>query len=265
MATLIINQNKNPEINQDEFDLNEYGQIHEMADWQGVLDIYLQLKKDVYPKKVFVVLDDVGQAMYTSMHATQNDDLYFDLEEQFKDVSENDFKQIEAQQGVHEVNYYVKQLLKDKNIIEIKDLKNCLKYDTDDFKVICQMNHAPLAVLESELRIKLVDVETEVLKFAVLPNGYFSCDLQPFESFAIIQLLEKFGFEFLGLGASLLGFVKTESFKIEKSTALIDELNQVYHFDLSTQNTLIQHIKTQNYLILTYTESPQEYADFYDV
>ena len=78
MATLIINQNKNPEINQDEFDLNEYGQIHEMADWQGVLDIYLQLKKDVYPKKVFVVLDDVGQAMYTSMHATQNDDLYFD-------------------------------------------------------------------------------------------------------------------------------------------------------------------------------------------
>lgn len=262
MTKLEINH-KNSDISQEAHDLNHYATISNIQSWQDVLNIYQDIKQQIAPRKVFLTLDDLAQASYTSMHAIENDELYFDPEELYEGKSDDEIDAMDEQLRFYELPHFVKQLLEPKHQKKLSSFADCLTYDENDFQTLLQMNQNPLPVLDSEIVIKLVNVETEVLKFAVLPNGYFSCDLQPFENFAIIQLLAEYGFEFLGLGASLLGFVKTESFKIEKSTAFIEKLTQIYHFDLDTQNTLIQHIKSQNYLILTYTESPQDYADFY--
>lgn len=141
-------------------------------------------------------------------------------------------------------------------MVNIIDLYGKFNYSDTDQSILLKINAKPEKILDDVIQVKLVSSENEHQKFAAQLNGYFSCDLNPFESFSLIQPLDKnFGLEYIGLGASLLFFIKTPMFTSNKLDALFIELDKIYSYDLKISVQLKQHLLHQDYLILPYTES----------
>ncbi|MBP8006192.1 MAG: hypothetical protein KAZ18_04775 [Acinetobacter sp.] len=267
MTTIFINPKQDKQINDGAHQLNHSATITNIETWQSLLDCYLQIKQEVVPKRVFLVLDDVHQAEYTSMHTTHNKPLYFDDAPYLGHIYANDqdFEYVYANVvSLLSVQHYTQQFKQPEHQKTFDDLSKKMRhYNADDLITIIRINENPLPVMDQEMSVKVAEVESEVLKFAWLPNGYFVSDFDPFENFAIIQRMQHYGFEFIGLGAALLGWIKTPVFKDATINGLIQDLSLIYHFDLETQNAMKELILKNNYLILPYTESPQEYLDYY--
>ena len=71
----------------------------------------------------------------------------------------------------------------------------------------------------------------------------------------IEHLDQNYGLEYVGLGASLLFFIKTSKFDANKTPQLLNELSNFYQFSQTTHNQLEQHLSNHEYLILPYVES----------
>lgn len=131
-----------------------------------------------------------------------------------------------------------------------------LKYSDEDQVTLLQINAEPDKILDDVIQVKLVNSQTETQKIAACLNGYFSCDLNPFESFSLIEHLDQnYGLEYVGLGASLLFFMKTPKFDANKTSQLLNELSNFYQFNQTTHHSLEQHLSHHEYLILPYVES----------
>lgn len=267
MAKIKLNIRQDEQIDLDVHQLNHYADIVEIHSWAELLESYLSLKQDVYPKKVFLVLDDAAQAKYTSMHAQLGDKLYFDDSlyfEGIEDISSRESRLIESNIVTPLVfQHHVQQLSHLDHQRNFKSLAGKMQhYDENDLEALVYFNENLLISTNTEITVKVAEVETESLKLAMMPNGYFSCDFDSFENFAIIQQMQHYGFEFIGLGASLLGWIKTSDFKADKIEDLIQDLAVIYPLDPSHQKAMKALILKNNYLILPYSESPQEYLDY---
>ena len=256
MKKLNIKKNTNPKISQEAHELNQYAWINDVSDWQDLMGVYQQLKQQVAPKKVLLILEDIGQCNYTSMHASMNDALYFDPSEYIGEVNGQEEDILYENSQPLAIKYYLEQLSKAENQVEFKNLKAKSKYSQADFDLLIQIHEHPEKILDSAIETKLVNVELESEKFVAQLNGYFSCDFNPMESFSLIQYLEKnFAFEYIGLGASLFFFIKTAQFNSINNQKLIDELTTIYGFDSTIVDFLKKHLMTHDYLILPYVES----------
>lgn len=266
MAQIKLNIRQDEQIDLDVHQLNHYADIVEIHSWAELLESYLSLKQDVYPKKVFLVLDDAAQAKYTSMHAVEDDRLYVDFSDDLNEIEVNDPRWERTYQNVcvpKQLQHYIQQLSHLDHQRNFKSLAEKMQhYDENDLEALVYFNENLLISTNTEIKVKVADVETESLKLAMMPNGYFSCDFDSFENFAIIQQMQHYGFEFIGLGASLLGWIKTSDFKADKIEDLIQDLAVIYPLDPSHQKVMKALILKNNYLILPYSESPQEYLDY---
>ncbi|TCM63237.1 hypothetical protein EC844_12256 [Acinetobacter calcoaceticus] len=248
--------------------LQQYAQISEITAWSDVLALYRQLKqeqlKQQQPNQVLLILDDVNQCYYTSMHAGQRDELYFDEELHFKDLDKDQYSVAEQQVELYQLQYRIEQLQAPELQTSITALSKVLDYGAEDGAVLLAINANPVPMLDEQVEVKVFAAPSPALKLAAMPNGYFSVDLNPFQSYALIQHLEQcYGLEFVGLGASLLYFVKTTVLSAVQIEQLIACLSQMYQFDQATQQGLQQHLLQQDYLILSYGESLMDFADDY--
>ncbi|MEG2885009.1 MAG: hypothetical protein RR884_10555 [Acinetobacter sp.] len=266
MAQIKLNIRQDEQIDLDVHQLNHYADIVEIHSWAELLECYLALKQEVKPKKVFLVLDDSAQAEYTSMHAVEDDRLYVDFSDDLNEIEVNDPRWERTYQNVcvpKQLQHYIQQLSHLDHQRNFKSLAEKMQhYDENDLEALVYFNENLLISTNTEIKVKVADVETESLKLAMMPNGYFSCDFDSFENFAIIQQMQHYGFEFIGLGASLLGWIKTSDFKADKIEDLIQDLAVIYPLDSSHQKAIKALILKNNYLILPYSESPQEYLDY---
>ncbi|NIE97402.1 hypothetical protein F3J02_13095 [Acinetobacter sp. Tr-809] len=267
MAKIKLNIRQDEQIDLDVHQFNHYADIVEIQSWAELLESYLALKQDVKPKKVFLVLDDRSQAEYTSMHAQLGDQLYFDDSQYFagiEDIGSRESQLIESNIVTPlRLQHYVQQLSHLDHQRSFASLAEKMQhYDQSDLEALIYFNQNLLISSNTEIMVKVAAVETEALKLAMLPNGYFSCDFDPFENFAIIQQIQHYGFEFIGLGASLLGWIKTPDFKADKIEDLIQDLALIYPLDSIHQEKMKALILENNYLILPYSESPQEYLGY---
>uniref|UniRef100_UPI001D18F84D hypothetical protein n=1 Tax=Acinetobacter oleivorans TaxID=1148157 RepID=UPI001D18F84D len=193
-----------------------------------------------------------GQCQYTSMHASMGKGLYFDASELIEDDSEASWDNTRPL----ELQYHIEQLLKQENYIDFNKLPKKFNYCDQDQSTLLQINAEPEKILDEVIQVKLVNSETETQKFAACLNGYFSCDLNPFESFSLIQHVDQnYDLEYVGLGASLLFFIKTPKFDANKTPQLLNDLSNFYQFNQSTHIQLEQHLSNHEYLILPYVES----------
>ncbi|MEB3754265.1 hypothetical protein [Acinetobacter sp. MD2(2019)] len=262
MAKIRINDAIN--LNPTQFNcVEDYGCITDIKNWVDVLALYKTLKQQLFPKKIFLVLDDLAQAEYTSMHACHDDRLYIPehISEQLSD-DEN-----EQEYSALALHYYIQQFLAAEHQQHLSDFGQKMQhYDRADFETLMLINKNPLPCLDTDLDVKIADVPSEPLKLAMLPNGYFSCDFDPFENFTIIQFMHSFGFDFIGLGAALLGFIKTDKCHLDANNceAVMQGLSSIYPFNTAEYAAFKQLICSQDYLLLPYSESPQEYANLYD-
>ncbi len=267
MAKIELNIKQDEQINLDAHQLKHYADIVDIQTWEELLNSYLALKEELQPKKVFLVLENNHQAEYTSMHAVQDDRLYFDIHEYLHNIDVNDPKWEQTYQNVcipKQLQHYIQQLNHIDNQHSFDGLTEKMQcYDEDDLQVILSFNRDPLTVMDKDITVKIANVETDSLKLAMMPNGYFSCDFNPFENFAIIQRMQQYGFEFMGLGAALIGLIKRADFQDEKIEDLMRDLALIYPLTASHQTELKVLVLKNNYLILPYSESPQEYMDYY--
>lgn len=252
MTILDMKEKENPLITDDAHELICYATINEIDLWKDVVNLYSEIKQNNFPKKVLLLLEDIGQCQYTSMHASMGDGLYFDTSELVEDDSEASWDNTRPL----ELQYHIEQLLKPENYIDFNNLPKKLKYSDEDQATLLQINAEPEEILDEVIQVKLVNSETETQKFAACLNGYFSCDLNPFESFSLIQHLDQnYDLEYVGLGASLLFFIKTPKFDANKTPQLLNDLSNFYQFNQSTHTQLEQHLSNHEYLILPYVES----------
>lgn len=267
MAKIKLNIRCDEKIDLDVHQLKKYANIVEIQAWNELVECYLSIKQQVSPKKVFLVLDYAPQAEYTSMHAVEDERLYLDIYQYLDHIDVNDPKYEQIYQNIclpKELHHYIRQLSGVENQQTFESLVGKMQhYDREDLQTLLYLNQNPLAAMDKEIIVKVAEVETESLKLAMMPNGYFSCDFDPFENFAIIQRMQQYGFEFIGLGAVLLGWIKTSAFKDENIHDLIKDLTLLYHLDLVTQDQIKALILKNDYLILSYSESPKEYLDCY--
>lgn len=252
MTILRIKEKENSLITDDAHELICYATMSKVNSWKDVLNLYSEIKQKHLPKKVLLLLEDIGQCQYTSMHASMGDGLYFDTSELVEDDSEASWDNTRPL----ELQYHIEQLLKPENYIDFINLPKKISYCDEDQSTLLQINAEPEKILDDVIQVKLVNSKNETQKFAACLNGYFTCDLNPFESFSLIQHLDQnYGLEYVGLGASLLFFIKTPKFDANKTTQLFKELSEFYQFNQSTHIQLEQHLSKHEYLILPYVES----------
>ena len=136
--------------------------------------------------------------------------------------------------------------------------------DKDDVKALLLYNQNPLPIMDKEMMVLAGEFESESLKLALLINGYFSADFDPFENLAIIEMMADYGYEFIGLGASILGFIKTDKFNESQLSELMDKIGFVYHFNDEVKAEFGSLLLQNNYAILSYGESPSELLGYYE-
>ncbi|MDO7383965.1 hypothetical protein Q5X46_10895 [Acinetobacter baumannii] len=252
MTVFRIKEKENSLITEDAHELICYATISEINSWNDVVNLYSEIKQKHFPKKVLLLLEDIGQCEYTSMHASMGEGLYFDTTELVEDDSVASWENTRPL----ELQYHIEQLLKPENYLNFNNLPKKLNYSDEDQATLLQINAEPEKILDEVIQVKLVNIQTETQKFAACLNGYFTCDLNPFESFSLIEHLDQnYGLEYVGLGASLLFFIKTSKFDANKTPQLLNELSNFYQFSQTTHNQLEQHLSNHEYLILPYVES----------
>lgn len=231
------------------------GLIMDIKKWQSLLTLYKKLKKQYAPYRILITLDDEGQAQYTSTHAGMAGVFCVELDDDGADDNAIIAKQ---------VKHYAKTLNDPSHQVSLTACSNKMNILNDDDKqTLIFINENPLPILDRSLSVFGGEFDSEALKLSLLLNGYFQGDFSPFENLAIIHLMADFGFEFMGIGASLLGFIKTDGFCENKLPDLIDSIATVYHLKDEHRQMLMRLWQDNNYAILSYSESPSELMDFY--
>ena len=264
MLNLRIIEKQYPAITDEAQALECYAQV-DTPDWPALIELYHQLKQQHAPSKVLFLLEDIAQCNYTSMHASMSDELYFDESEYIEDEDDEKEEIIITNIQPLAVQHYLQQLGKPKNQRVLTDLQHRFELSNEEQQLLQQINAQPQVILDQHIEIKLVNVATEADKFAAKLNGYFECDLKPAESYALIRHLDtQFGLEYIGLGASLLFFIKTSRFDVAKVDELIHNITAIYQFNNNTIEFLQQHLLQQEHLILPFVESLEAFEGCYD-
>ena len=268
MLNLRIIEKQYPAITDEAQALECYAQV-DTPDWPALIELYHQLKQQHAPSKVLFLLEDIAQCNYTSMHASMSDELYFDESEYIEDEDEDEDDEKEeiiiANIQPLAVQHYLQQLGKPKNQRVLTDLQHRFELGDEEQQLLQQINAQPQVILDQHIEIKLVNVATEADKFAAKLNGYFECDLKPAESYALIRHLDtQFGLEYIGLGASLLFFIKTSRFDTNKTAELLYSIAPIYQFNTDSIEFLQQHLLQQEHLILPFVESLETFEGCYD-
>ena len=149
--------------------------------------------------------------------------------------------------------------------------ENFLKQVTDvDFSEACErgltleeeeiiflekINKSPIKYLNKQILLKIIPVSKSYEAICGFPNGYFTSDLNPFENYAVAKHLnQKFGYELFGIGASLIGFIRSGNLGESQAKELVNDLNELYNSDEGMADKMIEIVKNNNHLFIKYTE-----------
>lgn len=77
MTKLRIENKKYSLLTDEAQELLCFATISELGAWKDILNLYSELKEKNTPKKVLMLLEDIGQCDYTSMHASMGDGQYY--------------------------------------------------------------------------------------------------------------------------------------------------------------------------------------------
>jgi len=236
--------------------------VTEIKSFKELMDLYDEFSEKYKDSSLLITLDDLGQAQYTSIHATMFHDLD-DIEghnltlvdqSAFEDGEHKGYLSTKSEFFIREENFRAKAEKTD----FLKACSRGLSIDDDELLVLEKINESPCDFLDNEVLIKIVPVKESSLALSAFPNSYFSSDLNPFENYALAtHLSEKFGYEIFGIGASLIGFRRKENINKETARILSADLAKLYN--RSQEDPIIERFSTiafkNKHLFLKYVES----------
>lgn len=200
---------------------------------------------------VFVTLDQLDQAMYTSMHATESDLLEIPTDDL-------DFLEDPHADEVRERRQLARttaQLAAPDLRVSWSDLRNTQQGSEADLDALVAANDAPADLLDDVLLLLHVPVDDPTAAVAGLPNGYFGEDWDVFQNHAVARhLAAGYGYRPLGVGASWVGFLRDQPLDAVQASALVAELSEVYGFAGATAWERLAEVLTRRpTLFLGYT------------
>ena len=228
---------------------------------QEFIDTYGALKAHRPDASFLFTLDDLGQACYTSMHAKGAHDLDdtagFDLSglgpECFEEGRHRGHLTSKSELFIREANY-----LKGVRVTSLDDVlaKRLSLFDEsiDDF---LSANENIAGVLDAKTYALAVERPHGYQALYAFPNGYFSCDLNPFETFVMARhMQEQFGYVLVGIGASRLAFLPSGPLGPSGVQGLLSFLSRLYasDWDDEVHASAKDFVGRGGLLVLRYTE-----------
>lgn len=225
-------------------------------------DAISKLEKKFPDYQFLATLDDLGQACYTSMHTKMYHDLDNTEDESLEHLPAECFEEDGEHKGYLSCKeeFAIRKRNIEKKLAEVSFSDVCNKgvgLYCDGEKDFDEANRNASSILDSEVYILKVPVEYCYETICAFPNGYFGCDLNPFENIILAKTLyQKFNYHLIALGASHLAFKKNSALSDSVVIELVELMNQVYSdvFDIKLRERFSSYIKNNEFLILSYTE-----------
>lgn len=224
-----------------------------------ILDVYQEFKINNSEKTILITLDNLNQAEYTSTHSILSNDL-----DSIEGYDLSDVDPIAFENGEHigylstPSEFFIRKenfLKQTKNIDFSTVCERGLSIESEEVTKLNKINCNPIAYFDKQIIVKIIPVEKSYEAICGFPNGYFSSDLNPFENYALAKrLFEKYGYELLGIGASLIGFIKDTFLEEKEAKELISDLASLYDTEEDVFNNFVESIKDKKHLFLKYTE-----------
>ncbi|UOD29018.1 hypothetical protein INH39_26880 [Massilia violaceinigra] len=129
--------------------------------------------------------------------------------------------------------------------------------EDEELDALDAINADPALLLDSEVILRRVAVSAPSMMLSAVPNGYFSCDLDPSENYALAELLrERYDYTLFGMGAACIGFRRAAPLPAEAAQALGGDLARLYNCadDQARAARLAQLGAGRCYLLLKYVE-----------
>jgi len=227
--------------------------VHEIEKFDDLLR-FLRSEQAEHPDvTVFVTLDDVAQAFYTSMHATESDELEIDTDDLdfLGDPGADRIRQ--RRQFAHTLA----QLARDDLRVRWADLRDSRPSSAEQIDVLAAVNESPADILDDAILVMHVPTDDTSAAIAALPNGYFSDDWNVFENHAVARRLAlDFGYHPLGVGASWVGFVREAPLSADLADRLVVDLGDLYgEPDAPGWARLADAVTRSSTLFLGYTDN----------
>ncbi|WP_169763934.1 hypothetical protein [Campylobacter mucosalis] len=218
-------------------DMAKYGILKTERNMKATIIAYENLLEQYPDKRPLFVFENSTQCEHTSEHASSGE-YYFDMQKQ-PDGEVAKFEHILSILNA-----------KDTQLSEFYSKINLNK--GEKIKLLSELTYNDAKFLDEEIDVYLCHTTKPYECFARMLNGYFIDDMQPHQTYALIKFMYKFGYDFIGIGATLLMFYAKHS--PNDATQLYSELAKVYGVSTQQmQNALEFCVNTKNYLILPYT------------
>ena len=237
----------------------------DIASFQELQDLITEYEEKYTGHTALITLDNLGQAEYTSGHATMAHDL--DDTDGY-DLSDIDPRAFEDGEHIGCLSTQSEFFIRRENFERKAQKANfsdaCgrgLTLCDDELNLLQKVNEKPMEHLDRDILLRLVPVKKPYLAICAFPNGYFNCDLNPLENYAVAKhLWEKYEYRLFGVGASLLGFVRGSALKDTESLSLAVDLANLYNQDQTDRGVsrLAAQATENNYLFLKYVEYLEE-------
>lgn len=238
-----------------------------LPDFAALRGVYRALKAEHPGKRVLATLDDPGQALYTSAHAIEkhglDDTAGHDLSalgpECFEDGKHCERLMAGAKIPIRLANLHARAAQ-----TTFADVSGLLYWEGgSDGGPTCPdaVMRDPDAALRSapldEAHFQFVPVMAAADALAALPNGYFTSDLTPMQSYAVAQHLEQnHAMALFGVGARYLGFVRDSELAPDEAVALAQDIVTLYgKAPVDATQRLADALAGKDWLLLRYTES----------
>lgn len=233
----------------------------EIKSINDIFETLAAFKKEFKNHAVLATLDDLGQAQYTSGHAT----VFHGLDDtEGHNLSGVDPSAFENGQHIGYLSTQSEFFIREKNFLSKVGLidfsrvcREGLPIDDDEMELLKEVHATPLDYIDREILIKVVPVQSQALAISAFPNGYFSCDLNPFDNYVLASHLEQqYGYELFGLGASLIGFKRDEPLGMTVAREIAQDVAKLYgkENDASVIDCFSNLTQIYNYLFLKYVE-----------
>ncbi|MFV0539948.1 MAG: hypothetical protein ACK5MZ_01755 [Aestuariibaculum sp.] len=233
--------------------------ISQFSTIEEIIEVYIKLSEENKGSSILLTLDDLGQAEYTCSHSIMNNDLD---ETEGYDLSTVDAKAFENGEHIGYLStpseFFIRKNNFEKGIIGIEYpsiFQKDLSVDEDELDRLIDANKNPYNWIDDYIIAKIVPVDKSYEAICAFPNGYFSCDLNPFENYILAKrFYEKYGYNLLGIGASLIGFIREKQLEESQYKSLIEDLAKLYNQTESNIEKIVSNNKKHNLLFLKYTE-----------
>ncbi|UZE26218.1 hypothetical protein LOY67_12690 [Pseudomonas sp. B21-056] len=208
-------------------------------------------------------LDDLAQARYTSGHARDNLRLDEATEQEIAGLPAECFEQGEYLGYPTTKAEFAICLRNFTELVETASFENAcahgLTLDEQALQEWIGYQDNPVSLLDQPVSALLVPVEQACQALAAFPNGYFSCDLDPAQNFAVARHFSlAYGYELIGVGAAYLGFLRAEPPSPSIVSAVAADFCVLYNTPDENRQALVSAVTKalsgRTHLWLRYTE-----------